>query len=163
MQRIALFAGVFYLVVWPTLTLSLLSLAVRGVCLLPGVTGCESWLLLESALPAWAARSLGGLLLLAFALSFRVPAKGGVWRSGVLWSFRGVCALAPAVISVAGTSVPVPFPVAWLVGMAQPSSLSLSLRLWALSLVLVGVAGLAWVLLRGLGQWLRRPPARSGS
>lgn len=159
MQRIILFAGVFYLVVWPALTLSLLSLAVRGACLLPGVTGCESWLLLESALPVWAARSLGGLLLLAFALSFLVPAKGGSWWSGVLWSFRGVCALAPAVVSVAGMSVPVPFPVAWLVGMFQPGSLSLSLRLWALCLLLVGLGRLGWALL----QRLWHPSARTGS
>ena len=54
--RIALFLGVFYLFVWPALALYLLTLAVGGACLLPGVTGCEAFLALDSALPAWAAR-----------------------------------------------------------------------------------------------------------
>ncbi len=155
--RIALFLGVFYLFVWPALALYLLTLAVSGVCLLPGVTGCEAFLALDSVLPAWAARSLGGLLLLALALSFLVPASRGSWRRAALWSFRSVCGLAPAVIGVADMSVPVPFPVAWLVGLFQPGSLALSLRLWAASLLLVGVVLAGWLLLGRLRRSERRP------
>ena len=93
--RIALFLGVFYLFVWPALALYLLTLAVSGACLLPGVTGCEAFLALDSALPAWAARSLGGLLLLALALSFLVVVGVvllviGFGSSGALASAYGV-------------------------------------------------------------------------
>lgn len=68
-----------------------------------------------------------------------------------------VCGLAPAVIGVADMSVPVPFPVAWLVGMFQPGSLALSLRLWAASLLLVGVVLAGWLLLARLRRSERRP------
>lgn len=140
--KIVLFLGVVYLVVWPALSLYLLTLAARGLCLLPGAeaAGCGDWLALKSALPAWAARLMGGALLLLFALSFWVRSAKGSFRGMLLWGFRGACVLSPAVVGIAGAAVPVPFPLAFLVGLWQPPVLGVALGLLGLSLVLVWLA-----------------------
>lgn len=145
--RIALFLGVFYLCVWPALALYLVSLAVRGLCLLPGLGECAAWLSLESALPAWAARLLALGVMLAFALSFLLRLRRGSLGWLLLWVARGVVVLAPAGIGLWAASVPMPFPVAWAVGLIDPRYLGFSLRLLGASL------GLAWFLALPLWYW----------
>jgi len=145
--RIALFLGVFYLCVWPALALYLVSLAVRGLCLLPGLGECAAWLGLESALPAWAARLLALGVMLAFALSFLLRLRQGSLGWLLLWVARGTVVLAPAGIGLWAASVPMPFPVAWAVGLIDPRYLGFSLRLLGASL------GLAWLLALPLWYW----------
>jgi len=135
--KVVLFLGVFYLFVWPAMALFLVSQAALLPCAGSDGGTCGAYLALESAWPHWGARLLNLLVLLAFALSFLLRLRPGSFASWAVWGARCAVLFSPALLRVSDMNVPVPFPVAWLVGWVQPQLLGIALRLLLVSLVLV--------------------------